>query len=183
MTTQSYFGWIPTFALALLSAGSVIGAPSETDSIPPAESYTNSLHRWSISFPSGWRIDNRNLNFVVALGPSGGACAIYTGNFPFKFTTVDEFTDSLLAEVERRSEERGSPVFVNQSRQRISLVNGIVGNDVLRESREALPMRSRQVHVVAEGRAFVIDCETWASNWGRLELIYDRIIRSFTLGK
>ena len=64
-------------------------------------------------------------------------------------------------------------------KQRISLPNDVIGNDVLTEILSG--GRSRRIYVLADTGGYVIDCETYAKNWGKLEPSFDRIINSFTL--
>jgi len=141
--------------------------------------YTNPVHLWSISYPADWAVDSRDPSFVRVSRPVDNAlCGIHSG--AVRFETVDEFTDFMLAHNEQLFKDKGR-VFVILARRRISLPNDIIGNDVLTEIGPG--GKSRSIFVLAEGRGFVVDCETYAANWERLEPFYDRIITSFTLGR
>jgi len=132
--------------------------------------YTNPVYRWSIAYPSSWTVDSGNLGFVKISSPADQAlCGIHSREVPFK--TVDELTDAL---------ER-APNRVILGRRKISLTNDVIGNDVL--ARIVGGGKSRRVYILADGRFFGIDCETYEKDWDRLEPSYDRIVRSFTLGK
>jgi len=148
--------------------------------VAPAERlYTNPVYRWSISYPSSWTVDSGALSFVrIASSADNALCGIHSGAVPFK--TVDEFTDTTLANSERYFRDRGH-VFVISARRQISLPNDIIGNDVL--TGIGAGEKSRRVYILADGRGFMLDCETYVKDWDRLEPFYDRIVRSFTLRK
>jgi len=132
--------------------------------------YTNPVYRWSIAYPSSWTVDSGNPGFIkISSSADQALCGIHSQTAATR--TVDEFTDAL---------ER-APNRVTLARKKISLPNDVIGNDVL--SRIVGGGKSRRIYVLAEGRAFGIDCETYEKDWDRLEPFYDRIIRSFTLGK
>jgi tripartite-type tricarboxylate transporter receptor subunit TctC len=163
--------------LALLHACTVIAAQPGPVAAASDRLYTNPAHRWSIRYPGDWTIDSRDTSFVrIHSAADNALCGIHSRAFPFN--TVDEFTDSALAHNARFLKDRGSALVI-LSRTRISLPNDIVGNDVLVEILHGL--RSRRIYVLADGRGFVIDCETYAKNWEKLERSFDWIISSFAL--
>ena len=106
-------------------------------------------------------------------------CSIHSGPMD-RFNSVDELTDFLLANDAQFFREKRQK-FAVLARKRISLPNRIVGNDVLAEIGPG--GRSRRVHVLADGRGFAIDCETYAKNWSSLEVEYQKVIASFTVRK
>src|SRR2546427_11375622 len=163
----------------LILAVAVLAAPLATEA--QQQSYTNPVYRWSISYPADWTLDNRDPRFVRILSPADkpwGLCGIHSGS-P-RVTTLDEFTDFLLADNKRRFKERGL-LFAISARRPISLPNGIIGNDVLAD---ILPGgRSRRIYVLADGRGLIVDCETYARLWRELEPVFNRIINSFTPGE
>ncbi len=143
--------------------------------------YTNPIYRWSISYPANLKVKSSDPGFVEIYSPAPeGLCGIHSSRGVLPFKTVDEFTDSTLVNAERFFKDRGK-LFAILARRRISLPNNIIGNDVLTEIGPG--GRSRRIYVLAEGEVFVMDCETYVKNWERLEPTFDRIIRSFTLGK
>lgn len=166
--------------LALLSACTAAGGLLRSVVDPSERLYTNPVYRWSISYPVGWTMDSSDPSYVRIRSVAENAlCGIHS-RVTDQFKTVDELTDSLHAHNERYFRDRGQ-VFVILARRRITLPNDIVGNDVLTEIGPG--GKSRRIYVLADGRGFTIDCETYAKNWERLEPLYDRIIGSFTLRK
>ena len=149
-------------------------------SVAPAERvYTNPVYRWSISYPSSWAVDSADVSFVrITSSTDNALCGIHSGAVPFK--TVDEFADTTLANNEQYFRDRGQ-VFVISARRQISLPNDITGIDVL--TGIGAGGKSRRVYILVDPRGFMIDCETYAKDWDRLEPFYDRIVKSFTMGK
>ena len=149
-------------------------------SVAPAERvYTNPVYRWSISYPSSWAVDSADVSFVrITSSTDNALCGIHSGAVPFK--TVDEFADTTLANNEQYFRDRGQ-VFVISARRQISLPNDIAGIDVL--TGIGAGGKSRRVYILVDPRGFMIDCETYAKGWDRLEPFYDRIVKSFTIGK
>lgn len=164
-----------TLGLGILTAALVAAAqPVESDRL-----YTNPLSRWSIFYPANWTVDDKDPVFVrIHSSADSALCGVHSHAVPFK--TVDEFTDLMLAHSERFFRDSGK-TFVILARRRISLRNNIIGNDVLTEI--GAGGKSRGIFIIADGHGFYLDCETYVKNWERLEPLYDRIIRSFTLGK
>jgi hypothetical protein len=181
MPQRSDLRVIVVLGLVFLSACAVTQAP-----LPPAVAqserlYTNSIYRWSISYPSTWTVKSSDPGTVEIYSPAPwGLCGIHSNRGVIPFKTLDEFTDSTLVNAEQFFKDRRK-LFAIISRRRITLPNDIVGNDVLTEIGPG--GRSRRIYVLTEDEIFAIDCETYVENWERLEPAYDRIIRSFTLRK
>ena len=97
-----------------------------------------------------------------------------------QLNTVDEFTDFMLANDERFFRDKGQK-FAVLGRKRITVPNGVVGNDVLAEIGPG--GRSRRIHVLADGRGYAVDREAYTRNWSELEASYQRVIGSFTVMK
>mgnify|MGYP001577310218 CR=1 FL=1 len=179
---QTQIGGVCLVVVLVLLAVSGCAVPPAQPLIPPylfLTSYTNPVYLWSISYPSGWAIDSKDPSFVRIGAPVEGAlCCIHSRAVRFK--TVDEFTDFMLGENERFFRGRGQ-AFVILKRQRISVPNDVIGNDVLVEIGPG--GKSRRIFILADGRGLIVDCETYIKNWERLEAGYGIIISSFTLGK
>jgi len=142
--------------------------------------YTNKAWRWSIAYPTGWTLEAKDPDLVrIRSAEESALCSIHSGPMD-RFNSVDELTDFLLANDAQFFKDKGQK-FTILSRKRISLPNRIVGNDVLAEIGPG--GRSRRVHVLADGRGFAIDCETYAKSWSGLEADYQRVIASFTVRK
>ncbi len=168
-------GLLLSLGLVILQAPFVAGA-QQTESY---RLYTNSTYRWSISYPPNWTVDDKDPTFVRILSSEDNAqCGIHSGSVRFK--TVDEFTDFMLAHTGQTLAEKGFMSIILAQR-RISLPNDIIGNDVLVD---ILPGgKSRRIFSLADGQGYIINCETAAKNWGKLEPFFERIISSFTLGE
>lgn len=142
--------------------------------------YTNPTYRWSIRYPANWTINSKDHNFI-RLHSSGtivGLCAVLSG--PIPFTTVDEYTDFLLAENKHHFRDQRQR-YVLLGRRRITLSNSIVGNEVRTEIGAFPSGQSRGIIVCDDRRGFTINCETYSANWAMLEPVFDRIIASFAL--
>ena len=142
--------------------------------------YTSKAWRWSIAYPAGWTLEAKDPDLVrIRSAADNALCSIHSGPMD-RFNSVDELTDFLLANDAQFFREKGQKFSV-LARKRISLPNRIVGNDVLAEIGSG--GRSRRVHVLADGRGFAIDCETYTKNWSALEAEYQKVIASFTVRK
>jgi len=170
------FHWLlvsaaPAGARRVALAPPISGVVLLVERASPAERvYANAVYRWSITYPSSWTVDSGNLGFVkISSSVDQALCGIHSREVPFR--TVDEYTDALERATDR----------VVLARRQISLPNDVIGNDVL--TRILGGGKSRRIYTLSDGRGFAIDCETYDKDWDRLEPFYDRIIRSFTLGK
>lgn len=168
---------------ALLAAIAGITVAHGQDLFKPAretKTYTNASWRWSISYPAGWTVDGSNPALVrIRFADRNALCSINSGPLD-RFNSVDEFTDFMLANDARFFKDKGQ-TFTVLGRRRITLPKRIVGNDVLAEIGPG--GRSRRIHVLADGRGFAIDCESYTKNWSDLEADYQRIIASFIVRK
>jgi hypothetical protein len=142
--------------------------------------YTSKTWRWSISYPVGWTVETPEPDLVRIRSKAQNAlCSVVSGPVD-RFNTVDEMTQFMLDHDERYLREKGHR-FTVLARRKITLPNGVVGNDVLAEIGPG--GRSRRIHVLADGRGFALDCEAHTGNWARLETAYRRVMESFTVGK
>jgi hypothetical protein len=170
-----------TFLLLIMMIGST--AAHAQQAVKPAAklaTYTNASWRWSISYPADWMLDSKDPDAVrVQSFQHNALCSIHSGPMD-RFNTVDELTNFMLAHDEKFLKGTGQK-FTVLSRRRITLPNGIVGNDILVEIGPG--GRSRRIHVLNDGRGFALDCEGYARDWGRLEDSYQRVIASFTVAR
>jgi len=142
--------------------------------------YANASWRWSVSYPAGWTIDSSDSALIRIRSEARSAlCSIHSGAVD-RFNTVDEFTEFMLANETQFFREKGQK-FTVLGRKRITLPNRVVGNDVL--AGIGAGGKSRRIHVLADGRGFAIDCETYTKNWASVEADYQRVIASFTVRK
>ena len=142
--------------------------------------YTSKTWRWTISYPAGWTVENPEPDLVrIRSTAQGGLCSVVSGAVD-RFNTVDDLTEFMLDHDERYLKEKGHK-FAVLARKKITLPNGVVGNDVLAEVGSG--GRSRRVNVLVDGRGLIVDCEAHAKDWPRLEPAYHRVITSFTVMK
>jgi hypothetical protein len=139
--------------------------------------YTNPRHKWSVSYPDTWTLDDSNVNLVVIKPPSDvGMCGVHSASA--RFTTVGEFADLTLRFTRDIFEARGLKQEVTSRRER-ALADDVPVVDV---AVDIVPGgRGRRVFVLWRGRGILIDCESHVKNWSSLENQYDQIISSFTL--
>ena len=153
--------------------------PSPPQPDPALRAYSNAVHRWSVSYPSGWKLDAANPADVRIVSPAGdGQCGLHSAEV--RFATVDEYAEFMQAHTAKHFKDRGVAVRHAPIR-RITLENGASGIDVTTEILSG--GRSRRIYVLANAVGYGIDCETHATNWGKLEPFFARIISSFTLEK
>jgi hypothetical protein len=170
-------GVLLAVALAAVTAGH---AQPLAQPAPKMNKYTNASWHWSISYPAGWKIESNYPGLVRIHSTAEGAlCSIHSGPMD-RFNTVDELTDFLVTNDEQFLKSKGQK-FAVLARRRITLPNGVAGNNVLAEIGPG--GSSRRLHVLADGRGYAIDCEGYTKNWGRLDASYQRIIASFTVRK
>ena len=166
--------------LAAIAAFAAAHAQEATKSAPAMGKYSSKSWRWSIAYPAGWTLEAKDPDLVrIRSAANNALCSIHSGPMD-RFSSVDELTDFLLANDAQFFREKGQK-FAVLARKRISLPNRVVGNDVLAEIGPG--GKSRRVHVLADGRGFAIDCETYTKNWERLEASYQQVITSFTVRK
>ena len=107
MARRSYFLLTRVLGLALLSACSATGEPLRSVVDPSERLYTNPVYRWSISYPGFWTVDGGDPSFVrIYSSANEGLCGIHS-NRTVPFKTVDDFTNSAIAENEQQFMARG----------------------------------------------------------------------------
>lgn len=169
-------------ALLLLTFAAIAAAHAQPAArpAPKMSKYANASWRWAISYPAGWTVESNYPGLVrIHSSAENALCSIHSGPMD-RFNTVDELTNFLVAHDEEFFKAKNLK-FAVLARRRITLPNGIAGNDVLAEIGPG--GRSRRLHVLADGRGFAIDCEGYAKDWGRLDASYRRVIASFTVSK
>ena len=169
--SECYFPVLDASLKAMFEPSAESATPAPSEAAAPARVYTNPTYRWSVTYPADWKMDAADPNNVrVASGD--GLCGFHSG--PARLKTADEFAD--LAE---EHDQKAHLTTRHSPKQPISLPNGVVGVEVVREIRGG--GRSRRIYMLADGAAYNIDCETYASGWEQFAPFFAQIISSFTL--
>ncbi|NDQ57863.1 MAG: hypothetical protein GZ088_12400 [Acidipila sp.] len=151
--------------------------------LPPTEkaaseikrlSHSNPEYGWSVSYPSNWTIDSKDVSFVRISSPAAdGLCGFHSFRTD-RIKTADELADA------REKQDEGDHFTTSHSpKQRISLPNEVTGWNVVSEIRGG--GRSRRIYMLRDGVAYHIDCEAHVSIWAKVEPSFAQMISSFTL--
>jgi hypothetical protein len=168
---ECYFPVLDASLKAMLEPSAESATPVPSEAAVPARGYTNPTYRWSVTYPADWKTDAADPN-DVRVSSGDGLCGFHSG--PARLKTADEFAD--LAE---EQDQKAHFTTRHSPKQPISLPNGVVGVDVVREIRGG--GRSRRIYMLADGVAYSIDCETYANGWEQFAPFFAQIISSFTL--
>ena len=161
----------PFITAPFLTAPGVPAAP-----IPGMVRYVDPANGWSISYPTGWRVDGADPALVQIRDPENQALVriqvMPTG------VSLNAAADQMLASQEEYLKQSGL-TWALSSRQLISLPNGTAAVDV---KGDLLPGgRSHQLYTIKGGRVFAVNAETSAALWGKFNGDFDRIMASFAL--
>jgi hypothetical protein len=178
VTSSNRHRWIAVSAAACLCAAATAAAETHLEGIGV---YTNPDYQWSIAYPAGWGLEAKDSGFIRISSPAkDGLCGIHSSRV--KFTTADELTGYALDYAQKRLKESKGLDQVTLKREKTTLRNGIEANDVLVEIRPG-GQQSRRIYAVSQGNGFLIDCASSAANWANLGPDFERILKSFTVGK
>ena len=139
----------------------------------------NPRYGWSVTYPDGWRVDAANPDDVRLNAPDGSAqCGIHGA--AVRFETVAEYAEFMVAFNEKYFGARGVRLKTSGGRL-LALANDVAAIDVLTDMSNG--GRSRRIYVVSRPLGFIVDCETLASNWEKVEPVFARVIASLTFPK
>lgn len=141
----------------------------------PARTYVSSSDRWSVSYPSGWSLDDKKSGYVRM---NYGSAVV--GIHVVRITAgkpLDEIADTALAGWQRHIRLE----VVTVSRQRVTLSSGLPAIEVVHLMGSGVVGKSRKVIAAVNNRLFVIDAETIADAWPGFEADFNHIINSFTV--
>ena len=137
--------------------------------------YANPDHRWSISYPADWKLDDNDRVFVkFSRGPAILGIHTFTG---VAGKSLDEFADASLQRWEQNM--RNVNVFTQVSRQRLTLPGDLPAIEVVHHIGRGVVGKSRKVIAVVKDRAFWIDAEMRLDSWADYERDFNRIAESF----
>jgi tetratricopeptide (TPR) repeat protein len=137
--------------------------------------YANPDHRWSVSYPADWKLDDNDRFFVkISRGPA------LLGIHTFADVTgksLDEVADAALERWEQNM--RKVNVVTQISRQRVTLPGNLPAIEIVHHVGRGVLGKSRKVIAVVKDRAFWIDAEMQLASWAEYERDFNRIIESF----
>lgn len=139
------------------------------------QSYANPDHRWSISYPTDWKLDDRDrLDVRISRGPAILGIHTYTD---VAGKSLDQVADAILQRWEQNM--RSVNVFTQISRQRLTLPDNLPAIEVVHHIGRGVLGRSRKVIAVVKERAFWIDAEASLLSWPDYEGDFNRMVESF----
>jgi hypothetical protein len=162
-------------ALMLATASGCLQAQSDSE----WQTLSNPKYGWSVSYPAGWKSDAVNPDDVRLHAPDGSAqCGIHGA--AVRFETAGEYAEFMMGFNERYFGARGVRLKTSGAHP-LALANDVAAIDVLTDMSNG--GRSRRIYVVSRPIGFVVDCETHARNWEKLESVFARLIASLTIPK
>ena len=162
---------------ATIDSGKVDNERKEIAAQPRAateKSYTNPAHRWSVSFPVEWQL-NDNERFVK-ISRDQAILGIHTfADVAGK--SLDEVADAAIQEWERHLQKVNT--FRRVSRQRVTLAGDLPAIAIVHQIGAGQIGKSLKVIAVAKDRRFLLDAETHLASWPAYERDFNQIIDSF----
>jgi len=151
----------------------------QAQSDPKWPTLGNPRYGWSVTYPAGWRADAANPDDVRLHASDGSAqCGIHGA--AVRFETAGEYAEFMMAFNEKYFGARGVRLKTSGARPLV-LANDVAAIDVLTDMSSG--GRSRRIYVISKPLGFIVDCETRAGNWDKVESVFARVIASFTIPK
>ena len=163
--------WVlPTLWLVLIAAPSGSSAQEWSR-------YTRHVHAWTIEYPTNWRIDTSDGNFVQIEHPSGNAlCGIHSGRT--KVTSVSVLVENMLKYEDENFKAQGEPIARVVDRSKIEAPPKVTGIKILRDLTPG--GRSLRYYFINLGMLLIADCETGQTNWASMESDFKSILDSIS---
>ena len=139
------------------------------------KAYTNPDHRWSISYPGTWKLEDTDRSFVK-LSKGAAVLGIHT-YADIAGTSPDEVAEVAIQRWERNM--RNMNVFTQVSRQRMTLAGELPAVEFVHHIGTGVVGKSRKIVAAVKGRVFGIDAETYLASWPEYERDFNQIIGSF----
>ena len=138
------------------------------------KSYTNPGHRWSVSYPGDWKLNDNDRFVSISRGQA--ILGIHT------FTDVagkslDEVADATIKQWE--GQMKNVNTFKRVSRQRVTLAGDLTAIAIVHHIGIGQVGKSRKVIAVIKDRRILIDAETHLASWPDYERDFNQIIDSF----
>jgi hypothetical protein len=132
------------------------------------------VYKWSVSYPRGWKVDAANPHSVIFRGERPpGVLGIHA--------LPDAQSKSLDEAVTHVLQFYPPARFATVSRRAITLPNGVPAIEVVHHIGSGVVGKSRKLIMVAKGRGFLIDAETYLNSWDAAEPYFNRMIDSFSV--
>ncbi len=162
---------------AMLESGKVDREPRDiTDRARPAteKSYTHADHRWSVSYPGDWTLDDTDRFVKIRRGQAVlGIHALAYG----AGKSLDEIADTAIQSWEQQMQKVNAVRRV--SRQRVRLAGDLTAIAIVHHIGSGQLGQSRKLITLVGDRSFLIDAETHLASWPENERDFNRIISSF----
>ena len=147
------------------------------------QTYENSIHRWSVSYPDGWQLDSNDPDQVMIKTPPGAPEGV-VGTHALPTDWGRGSLEDIAANVLRawgQSLQASGQTYRTISRRRVTLANGFSAFEIINAIGVGVVGRSRKVIFAKDEHAFLIDSETAESSWDTLGPQFDVIANSFTI--
>jgi hypothetical protein len=152
-------------------------SPASQNLAPPGAggTYTNSVFRWSISYPAGWRVEAENPHFV-RLRRGSALAGIHT-----YADVAGRSLDQVASDDLRSWAQNLGNRYQEVSRKPLTLAGGLPALEVVHLIGTGAQGKSRKIIAVQGERRILIDAEAYLADWPNLEGDFDRIVESFQL--
>ena len=146
--------------------------------------YVSPVYHWEVAYPDGWTLDSSDSYLVKINAPSTLPFALVGIHSRDRVVaqTLHEVANIYLAAWTRDTTQRGTKSEL-VSRRSATLRDGTPMIQVEHLIGTGLVGKSRKVIVVAHGRTFILDAESYLTSWDQLEPYFDRILTSFTVNR
>ena len=139
--------------------------------------YASPDHRWSISYPGNWKLDDSD-RMSVRIGRGPALVGVHSF-LDVAGKSLDEVADAFVQRWEWNM--RSINVFTQISRQRVTLGGNRPAVEFVHHIGTGVVGKSRKVIMIAKDRAFGLDAETNLDAWPEYEREFNQIIRSFRI--
>ena len=137
-------------------------------------SHTQLQHRWSVSYPSGWKLDDKDGFVKISKGQA--ILGIHTF-VDVAGKSLDEVADAAIQRWEQQIQKVN--IVRRISRQRMTLAGDLTAIAIVHHIGTGEVGQSRKVIVVVNNRSFLIDAEARLASWPGYERGFNQIINSF----
>lgn len=138
------------------------------------KSYTNRNHRWLVSYPADWKLDDSDQ--FVKISKSQAILGIHPIT-DVAGKSLDEVADATVHKWERQM--KNVNVVRRVSRKRVELGGHVEGIAIVHHIGAGQIGQSRKIIVIVKEHGYLIDTETLLASWPDYESDFSSIINSF----